>query len=226
MAFGQVALKLAFSFVMLWIVTRLVGKKEISQLTPFDFISSLMLSEIVGNTLYDEEVSPYMIVLGLVFWGVLTFLFDLLTRTFKSSRNTLEGKPSLLIAKGDVNVRELHKNNLDFDQLTMMLRQKDIFSMREVEYAIYEKNGSLSVIKKAPYEAVTTKDLQLEAESECLSYCVVEDGRIREDTLRELGLSRSWLLDKLKEQGYEGRRIHDIAYAEWKETEGIYILTK
>ncbi|RCX18088.1 uncharacterized membrane protein YcaP (DUF421 family) [Fontibacillus phaseoli] len=222
MDIGQITLKLVIGFIGLWLLTRLLGKKEISQLTPFDFVSSLMLSELVGNTVYQKEVKFIPLLFALFLWGALSYLFEKVTQHARRSRGVLDGKPSILIRDGEVDLKELKKNSLDFDQLRMLLRQHDVFFIREVAYAIFEANGSLSVMKKPAEETVTRRDLGIHAKAAHLSYCLIEDGEIHPEGLELIEKNETWLREKLKQQACN--RVEDVAYAEWKEGEGLYIL--
>ncbi|WP_410771052.1 DUF421 domain-containing protein [Fontibacillus sp. BL9] len=222
MDFGQIALKLVIGFIGLWLLTRLLGKKEISQLTPFDFVSSLMLSELVGNTVYQKDVRFIHLLYALFLWGFLSYLFEKVTQHARRARGALDGKPSILIRDGEVDLKELKKNSLDFDQLRMLLRQHDVFFIREVAYAIFEANGSLSVMKKPDEETVKRRDLGIQSKPVHLSYCLIEDGEIHSESLELIEKNEAWLREKLKEQNCN--RVEDAAYAEWKEGEGLYIL--
>lgn len=222
MELGQIALKLVVGFIGLWLLTRLLGKKEISQLTPFDFVSSLMLSELVGNTVYQEDAKFVHLLFALFLWGTLSYLFEKLTQHAKRARGHLDGKPSILIRDGEVDLKELRKNSLDFDQLRMLLRQHGVFFIGEVAYAIFEPNGTLSVMKKPEEETVKRGDLGLETERPRLSYALVEEGEIDRDTLRLIGKTEEWLYEQLRRQGASDAK--QVAYAEWKDGEGLYIL--
>ncbi|MEF2966306.1 DUF421 domain-containing protein [Paenibacillus sp. M1] len=222
MEIGQIALKLVIGFCGLWLLARWLGKKEISQLTPFDFVSSLMLSELVGNTVYQGDVKFVHLLFALFLWGVLSYLFEKVTQYARRARGILDGKPSILIRDGEVDLRELKRNSLDFDQLRMLLRQHDVFFIREVAYAIFEANGSLSVMKKPAAETVTRQDLGLPPQKAGLSYCLIEDGEIRGENLSLIGKAEAWLREELSRMGCGA--TEEVAYAEWSEGEGLYIL--
>ncbi|WP_245640198.1 DUF421 domain-containing protein [Paenibacillus dakarensis] len=221
---GMLIVKLIIGFVGLWILTRLLGKKEISNLTPFDFVSSLLLSDIVGETLYEEETRYGELVVALAVWFTLSYVFEKVTQYAKRLRGPLEGKPSIIIRNGEVDMKEMKSNKIDFEQLQVMLRQKDIFSLREVAYAIFETNGSLSVLKNSAYDEVERGDLKLPEEEVHLSYCLIEDGKINEDNLEQIGKDKSWLVRKLQEQGYDDPK--DLIYAEWMEDKGLLIMRR
>lgn len=138
-----------FGFVALFILTKILGKTQMSQLTPFDFVAAIVLGELVGNALFDENVGVTEIGFLVIVWGTLLYLVEITTQKFKGTRFLLEGKPSLVIHKGNIIYEELKKNKIDMDELNHLLRLKDIFTIREVEYAIMETNGEISVLKKS-----------------------------------------------------------------------------
>lgn len=222
MDLGMIAVKLVAGFLGLWIMTRVLGKKEISQLTPFDFVSSLMLSELVGNTVYQEDVHLGQLLFSLAIWFILSYVFEKVTQYARKTRGPLEGSPSILIRNGEVDIKEMKKNRLDFEQLLMMLRQKDIFSVREVSYAIFETNGSLSVLKHSDYEAVQKSDLSISEGEPGMTYNLLEKGRINDDGLKTLGKDRAWLMQQLRGSGYTD--LEELAYVEWQEGRGLYIM--
>lgn len=224
MDIGMTAVKLVIGFLGLWLLTRLLGKKEISNLTPFDFVSSLLLSDIVGETLYAEEIRYSELIIALAVWFTLSYVFEKITQHAKRLRGPLEGTPSMIIRNGEVDLKEMKKNKIDFEQLLMMLRQKEIFSMREVAYAIFETNGSLSVLKNPEYDAVERGDLKLPEEEAQLSYCLVEDGVVDEDNLSLIGKDKPWLFRKLHEQGCD--HLGELAYAEWMEGKGLFMMRR
>lgn len=221
---GMMAVKLVIGFVGLWLLTRLLGKKEISNLTPFDFVSSLMLSDIVGETLYAEDIRYSELLTALAVWFTLSYVFEKVTQYAKRLRGPLEGTPSIIIRNGEVNLTEMKKNKIDFEQLMAMLRQKEIFSMREVAYAIFETNGALSVLKNPQYDAVERRDLKLPEEEAQLSYCLVEDGEINERNLSRIGKDKSWLFRKLHKQGCDN--LGKLAYVEWMNGKELFIIRR
>lgn len=222
MDYGMIAVKLITGFLGLWLMTRVLGKKEISQLTPFDFISSLMLSELVGNTVYQKDIGYVQLIFALAVWFILSYVFEKVTQYARRTRGPLEGTPSILVHNGKVDMREMRKNRLDFEQLLMMLRQKDIFSLREVSYAIYETNGSLSVMKNSGYDSVQRRDFNLPSEEIGMTYNLLEKGRVNEDSLKLLRKDRSWLEQVLLAKGYVN--MDSLAYVEWQHGRGLYVL--
>ena len=141
--------EMLFGIIALFIVTKILGKRQISQLTAFDFISAVLLGELVGNALFDPEAGILDIAYVIILFSSILFAIEFITQKYKSSRYVLEGKPSFLIQKGLINFEEMRKNKINVGELQLMLRGKDVFAIQDVEYAILETNGQLSVLKKA-----------------------------------------------------------------------------
>ena len=215
MEYGSIFIKLIAGFIGLWAMTRLLGKKEISALTPFDFISAVILGDLVGNTIYEKDHSVFQLLFTLAVWSVLSIIFEKLTQHVRKLQKPLEGEPEILIRDGAIDLVKLRKNNLDFEQLRMMLRAKDTFSIHEVAYAIYETNGSLSIMKKPQYEPATREDLNMAWRNVRLPQSLIESGEIRHSALTSLAKDEGWLLRELEKQGYAD--LSSIAYAELNE---------
>ncbi|WP_339809806.1 DUF421 domain-containing protein [Paenibacillus sp. FSL R7-0189] len=211
--FVTIGVKLVISFFGLWIITFITGRKTLSQLTPLDFLSSLILSEIVGNTIYDDEVKIWHLLFALFVWTALSYLFEKVTTHFVKFGNMAEGRTVLLIDDGKVNQDLLEKYDIEYTQLLFMLRQQNIFSLSEVRYALLETNGSLSVMRKSEDE-----------QSSAFSVTVIDKGRVLEESMRGRSMNKEQIKERVREQGYNC--IEDIAYAEYKEDGTLYILPK
>ncbi|WP_342561694.1 DUF421 domain-containing protein [Paenibacillus sp. FSL R7-0345] len=221
--YGLILIKLVAGFIGLWAMTRLLGKKEISALTPFDFISAVILGDLVGETIYEKEHTVLMLLFTLAVWTILSITFEKITLRLPKLRKPLEGEPEILIRDGKMDMGKLRKNKLDFEQLRMMLRAKDTFSVSEVAYAIYETNGSLSILKKAQYEPATREDLLVPVSESVLPKSVIEDGIVQRGTLDRLGHDEEWLAKELRKLGYNGPQ--SVAYAEITEEGELAVIS-
>ncbi|PLT35817.1 DUF421 domain-containing protein [Bacillus sp. V5-8f] len=143
MLYGTIALKLIIGLAALIIVMRLLGKKEMSAITPFDLIYTMLLGGIVEESLFSKKISILHMLFGLAMWVSLSILLKFLSRSLKKP---LKGEPSELIVDGRLNHKELEKNHIEVEQLRAMLREKGIFSLKDVHYALLETSGSISVI--------------------------------------------------------------------------------
>ncbi|ALX48613.1 DUF421 domain-containing protein [Lentibacillus amyloliquefaciens] len=206
-----------FGFIALFALVKILGKTQISSLTPFDFISAVILGELVGNALYDEEAGIPKIAFLIALWGLLIYITEIITQKFKGSRYLLEGQPSMVIHKGHLVYDVLKQNRLDIDELQHMLRSKDVFSIEEVEYAILEADGEVSVLKKPEYQTPTIADLNLAPKPVKIGRVLISDGEIVWDNLKEASLNKTWLEEELHKQNVQS--IEDVFYAEWQENQ-------
>lgn len=211
-----------FGFCALFLLTKLLGKTQISQLTAFDFIAALVLGELVGNALFDEKAGIFEIGYAIFLWGSLLYIVEIVTQKYKKTRFVLEGKPSFVIHKGKLIYEEMRKNKIDIDELQHMLRAKDVFSIQEVEYAIMESNGEVSVLKKAPFQTPTKSDLNIAPAEPQIAMKIISDGEIIKDNLAEVDLTEEWLIRELSKQGFNS--IQEVFYAEWMQGEKLFIL--
>lgn len=160
MSIGLIFVKMISGFLALVLCMKWTGAKGVSNLTPIDFIWSIMLSEIFGNGLYDPEVKWYVVLLMIVGWCGLKVLFDnILFRTDKIEK-LLTGAPQLIVLDGEPIKEQLRKNRMDSRDLSEGLRKQSIFSLDEVKRAYLEKDGSITVQLKAHAEPLTKNDLE------------------------------------------------------------------
>ena len=213
---------LTFGLLVLLASTSIIGKTQLGQATPFHFISALVLGELLGNAVYDKEVTLVYIFYSIALWTVLMYIIEIVTQKLRRTRGFFEGKPSIIIQNGNINYEELKKNKLDLNEIQRMLRQKDIFSVRQVEYGILESSGTISIIKKWQYETPTNKDLNIAQKPIYLPITVIADGEILAENLQVIGYNEEWLINQLKIQGYNV--IDNIVFADWQDDEGLHIV--
>lgn len=224
MGFGQLTIELILGFFSLLLITRFLGKTQITQLTAFDFISALIMGELLGNAIYDDDTGVVKVLFAVTVWGLLIFAVQIVGQKSITLRNILEGKPSLVIQKGVIDRQALKKNRMNINELQTLLREKDVFSLREVEYAVLEQNGSLTVLRKPEFDTPTLKDLNIPITSKSLPMILVSDGIILNPELLKIGKNESWLKTELKQQGYVN--TDNILIAEWREEDGLYVIEK
>ncbi|WP_100011499.1 DUF421 domain-containing protein [Lentibacillus sediminis] len=211
--------EIIFGFLALLVLAKILGKTQISQITAFDFISALILGELVGNALFDREAGVPEIAFVIVLWGGLIYITEIITQKYKGTRGILEGKPAIVVYRGKLIRDVMKENKLDINQLQHLLRAKEIFSLREVEFAVLETDGTVSVLRKSAYQTPTIKDMQLQEQDISLSSTLVNDGEIIYDNLREKNLTDEWLTEKLREQGFSS--VKEVFYAEYRKGENL-----
>lgn len=222
MNLGTITIEMVVGFFALFFLTKILGKTQLSQLTPFDFISALILGELVGNAMYDPDVHIWMILFAISVWGILMYSLEILTQKSMKFRKILEGTPSIVIRNGTMDRKQMKKNKIDINQLQNLIRQKGYFSIREIDYAILETNGSISVLPKSDNQPVTRRDLKLSQEETTLPVTLIMDGTILTDNLPTAGVNEEWLLKQLKQQNIHSAK--EVFYAEWKKDEGLFVM--
>ena len=200
----------AVSFVILLILTRPIGKQQVSQLTYYEYINGITFGSIAANMATDsfDKFGDHLV--GLLTYGVLTFMAALVALKSRKMRKLINGEPVVVIQDGKILENNLRKMKLNLDEFTMLLRLKDIFDFTQVKLAIIEPSGGLSVIKKSEYENVERRDLKLKLEGTALAVEVVQEGKISVNNLNRLGLDEKWLRAQLKM-----RQIVDVAEVEY-----------
>ncbi len=202
----QIAIRATATYVILFFLTRLMGKREISQLTFFDYIVGITIGSMSAILSLETQQSFWNILIAVVLWALFQIIISYADLKSKTLRNFTKGSPTVLVGDGRIIEANLAKEHINKDELTAMLREKNTFNIADVDYAILETNGKLSVMKKPNKQTITPADLHLTAEYTGLGILVVEEGEVNIDALRSRRLTRSWLMGKLAQQG-----IYDLS---------------
>jgi uncharacterized membrane protein YcaP (DUF421 family) len=223
----ELAVRLLLAFSILLIVTRITGRKEIQQVTFFNFVSAITIGTIGGAFVTSNEFSIRNGVIAIVGWGLLTILMEFIDIKSKKARPILEGKPEIVVKKGKIMEDTLRKTRLDVDELNALLRKKNVFSLQDVDYAIFETDGTISVMKKQPQQPLTRSDMGMNATNETrfpLATGVIFDGEVNQQNLTKLKLDKHWLDQELKKSGVKA--VADVFYAEVQQDGSLYIDTR
>lgn len=220
MWYVDMLLELVMGYAALFITVKILGKTQISQITAFDFVSALVLGDMVGGVIFDERKGLRHILFAIAVWGALIFFTELATQKSRLLRKLFEGKPSLIINKGKIDWSEMKKNRLDMEQLMQLLRSKNSFSIQEVEYAIFETNGSISVLRKSDVDFPTCRDLNVQVERKTVPIPIINDGKVIKENLQEAGLNEEWLQNELEAGGI--KKPKEICYAEYQSGKPLY----
>lgn len=220
--YGSITLKIVVGLICLLIVIRLLGKKELSQVTPFDFVYLLLLGSFLEEGIYEEKVSVLHIVYAIFLWGSIIYLIEKVAVKSEWFRKLMKGECTDLISKGKVNIKALDKNKIEMEQLRALLRSQGYFSVSEVEHVTLEANGSLSVLPKVKEEAITPDMMNLNPPENEITYLFVDEGEIEEKELQKAQKSKEWLLAQLKKEGIENPSV--LYYGEWAERKGFYLI--
>ena len=146
--FWEMIARTTGSFFAILFLARIIGKKQLSQLTFFHYVTGITFGSIASEIAAQAETPFWDGIISLFWWGILTIFVSYLTIKFEKFRILFDDKPSIIIQKGTIVSRNVKKARLSNDEVLMMLREQNIFSVSDVEYAVFETNGQLSVMKK------------------------------------------------------------------------------
>jgi uncharacterized membrane protein YcaP (DUF421 family) len=223
MTISYLTVELIVGFFLLFLLVKVLGKKVIDQITPFTFIASIVLGELLGNALYDDKAAVTHIIYSMTLWALLLFSVEILGQKFLRLRGVFEGKPSALIRNGVINREQLKKNRMNINQLQSLLRQSETFSIREVAYCYLEANGSISILKKSNKQKTQQEDFNLPYKPVSVPVTIIRDGKLLRDELVELGRDEEWLVLQLQAQAVSDYR--NVFIAEWLEDDGLFVQT-
>ncbi|MCG7333838.1 DUF421 domain-containing protein [Sporosarcina sp. ACRSM] len=216
-------LKLVIGLCALLVIVRLLGKKELAQLTPYDFVYTLVLGGILEESLFDEKIKITHFLFAIALWAILIYFIERATKKWNPIRLLLKGEPVKLISDGELDMKKFNKHHLEMEQLRTALRKQGIFTLREVRDLFLEPDGDVTVNPYARFEPVTNGTLQDGAAEEEPTVLLIDEGEVKEEVLAFAGKDRKWLMDELAKEGYPDPKR--IAYGEWSETEGLFIKT-
>jgi len=193
----EIPLRALFAFLFLLLFTRMNGREQISQLTYFEYAVGITIGSIAA-TLTTTPQDPFVPgLIGMAIWAILPILTGWLVLKSVPARKIIEGEPIVVIQDGKIDEKALARQRTNFDDLLLMLRQKDIFNISDVENAVYERDGTLSVQRKSQLNPVTPADLNLSTSYQGLPTTLVQDGVIIENRMQEISLSKDWLMRTL-----------------------------
>ncbi|GGD08498.1 DUF421 domain-containing protein [Pontibacillus salipaludis] len=224
MSFSELTLRLLLAFFVLILLTRIMGRKEIGQMTFFNFVSAISLGTIGASLAIDQTFKVSHGLYALLAWALFTIILGYLDIKSKKVRTILNGDPIILIKDGKVMDQEMKKARIDLDVLKAMLRKKNAFSISEVDYAILETDGKISVLKQEVNQPLTKSGLSSNSITSPIfptTTEVISDGKIVQKNLDKLHVTESWLHQQLQQAGVNS--VSDVFYAEVQKDGTFYI---
>jgi uncharacterized membrane protein YcaP (DUF421 family) len=219
--YAVVAGRAIFSFLVLFTLARILGKKQISQLTFFDYVVGIVIGDMASQVAIDTSMKIVNGLIGLVVYTLLSIILAYgAIKSFKF-RDLVESSPSILIKDGKIMEKNLFKHKMTYDDLMNGLRGKDAFMIDEVEMAILETNGQFSVMKKPEYQSLTPKDIGLRMKEDHAPSLIIIDGTLLDKRLRTLGYTKDWLLSEVKKKGAD--TFEDVFLAQINSNGNVYV---
>ena len=189
------------SLVTLFLITKLLGKKQVSQLSLFDYVIGISIGNFAAEATINLESNWLNGVLAVVIFGVVAYLVSILTMKSIIARKFFMGEPTIVIQDGKILKQSLKKIKFDINDLLEECRNNGVFDVEQINYALMEANGKLSILLKPEYQNVTIKDMNLKQEKNGLVANVIIDKKIMKDSLKSIKKDEKWLLKQLKVQG-------------------------
>ncbi|KAB8138140.1 DUF421 domain-containing protein [Gracilibacillus oryzae] len=219
----ELLLRVVIAFVVLFTLARIMGRKEISQMTFFNFVSAIAIGSLAATFVLNQNISILNGVLALIGWAIFTLAMGVIDIKSKNGRKITTGEPVILIKEGEIMENSLRKTRLDMDSLNALLREKDVFSLKDVDYAVFETSGKLSVLKKMDQQHATKGDLQIQTTPSVYPTAtqVVSDGNVILNNLKRLNLDDNWLNQQLENNGINN--INEVFYAEVQQDGSLFI---
>ncbi|MBB3114739.1 uncharacterized membrane protein YcaP (DUF421 family) [Paenibacillus phyllosphaerae] len=220
--FWEMIVRTTLSFLILLALARILGKKQLSQLTFFNYVTGITIGSIAADIAGESETPFLNGLTSLIWWSLLTIAVGYIGLKSSKARILVDGQPTIVIKEGRILKNALRATRLNLDDLSMMLREKGVFSMLDVHYAILEPNGELSILKKEYKQPVTKGDLSIPTPTfSFLPSEVISDGKIVKKNLDELNITETWVMEQLNNHGIAS--IEDVFYAELQQDGTLFV---
>lgn len=217
----EVLLRALITFIGLLCLTLLMGRKQLSQITFFDYIVGITIGSIAAEIVINRSINVYDGLIALVVWSFMPILIGYVAMKSICFRALVDGEPKIVIQNGIIINKNMLKEKYNMGDLLMQLRDKGVFDISEVAYAILEPNGTLSVLKKQQYNPVTLNDVNISANDSELFTTLINDGKIIEKHLERIGKDSSWLMNQLKSKNVTN--LDAVVFAGYHAKSGLYV---
>lgn len=197
------------------------GRRKIAELPVYDFISMIVIGSVIGADIAEPNLPHLPTLFSVVLIVALQFLVSILLINNKKIARKITFGPTVVIQNGQFIKANMKRLKYPIENVLMALREKDIFDLNEVEYAIVEGSGSISVLKKPQFLPLTPSDMQLNPGAKSLSVPLIIDGKVQDSNLQQLKRDRSWLASQLAQSGVHG--FNEVFYADCNLEGRMYI---
>ncbi|WP_415858079.1 DUF421 domain-containing protein [Brevibacillus parabrevis] len=227
---STVMLRTLFSYFFLLILLRIMGKRELGKLSVFDVVISIMLAEMAALAIEDVEKPALRFYLPMLLIAVLEIAMAYLSLKSKKFRDVVDGSADMIIENGQIREQAMRRNQLNMDDLMVHLRQKNVKNIADVEFALLEPTGQMSVFLKPEKEHLTRGDIELAKEEQIgpvsykgLPIPLILDGKVRQEALQKIGQNQLWLKREIRKYGIKD--IREVSFCSIDER-GIMYLDK
>lgn len=221
MDFVQLCLTSVLSYIILFVSAKITGRKQISQLDSFDYISGITIGSIAAEMATELE-EPWKPLTAMIIYALITYIVTVVSLKVSRTRKYLNGAPIIVMDDGKLYRKNMKKVNLDLSEFMVMCREQGYFDLSSIQTAVFEFNGKLSILPVSIHRPATPEDLSLNPEQEFLFTEVIMDGYVLSENLRLMGLDERWLDKQLKAQGFESADAVFLALCDHKRNLSCY----
>jgi uncharacterized membrane protein YcaP (DUF421 family) len=216
-----VLIRSLISFFALLALVRLMGKQQMAEMTFFDYVVGITIGSIASTISVEVNQNLFSTTVGMAVWALLAILLALLSLHNVWIRKVVEGEAIIVIKNGKIQEDQLKKARISLDDLIAQLRMQGVFDLSDVEFALFEANGKLSIQKKSQKQPLTPADLNLPTQYKGLPTTLISDGKLLTDALKALSLSRSWLHFQLQKQNIQD--FSQVSLAQLDTTGNLFV---
>lgn len=206
----EIVVRCVIAMTTLFFMTKLLGKKQVSELSLFDYVVGISIGNFASEMAINLEAKFFNAMLAIVVFGILAYIISILTLKSLKLRKFFIGSPTILLEHGNLIYKNMKKSMIDVNDILSQAREMGYFDISEVEFAILEANGKISFLPKGEYKNINIKDMNLKIEKQGLCANVIMDGNIMNDNLNNIGKDEEWLLHELD---VKGKNVSDILLA-------------
>ena len=186
----------------LFIIAKITGHKQMAQLDFFDYITGITIGSIAAE-LATELEKPWKPLVAMVIYGLVALSLTILAHKFPKTRKYVNGTPTIVMDDGKLFRKNMKKAKLELSEFLVLCRQAGYFNLNEIQTAIFEYNGRISILPKSEYRPLTPEDVNRTPEKAEICTEIIMDGRILDENLKRLGLNLTWLNKQLKQQKFD-----------------------
>lgn len=194
----EVSYRAIISLVTLFLITKLLGKKQVSQLSLFDYVIGISIGNFAAEVTINLEAEWINGVVAVLIFGLVAYFVSIITMKSIVARRFFMGSPTIVIQNGKIIKESLKRVKLDINDLLEECRNNNVFDLNQINYALMEANGKLSILLKPEYLPLTPKDMKINPEKNGLVANVIIDKKIMQENLKQMNKDDKWLLKELK----------------------------
>lgn len=199
----EIIYKGILSIIVLFIFTKIMGKKQVGQLNMFDYINGITIGSIAAEMTLNSDISIMEGSIGIAVYALVTYFISIITMKSITARRIFMGTPCMLIQDGKILEKSLIKSKIDINDLLQEARSNGYFDISQIEFAIMEDNGRISFLPKSKYAPLTPNDMKIKTDYVGICSNLVIDGNIMREHLKFIKKDEKWLMTRLKNEGYD-----------------------